>query len=255
MKKMLIAGNWKMHTNAFESVKLIEYIYGGIKDKNLNCKVLVCPPFTSLYPVSQVLKGSKVLLGAQNCHEEIEGAYTGEISVRMLRNIGCSHVIIGHSERRTYFGETNDLLNKKLKVILERPLSPIFCIGETLEERRAGNTFDVLSLQLEEGLDGIEGEDFERTVIAYEPVWAIGTGVAATDEQVKEAHDWLRGKLAEMRGEAARETILLYGGSMKPKNAESLLSIDNVNGGLIGGASLDPESFLKIIESAESVNK
>lgn len=249
MKKMLIAGNWKMNTNVFESEKLVEYILGYLSSKDkLNCDVLVCPPFLSIYPISVLLEDSKLKLGAQNCHFEGKGAFTGEVSLPMLKHCDVSYVIIGHSERRAYFAEDDTLLNKKLKAAFDAEITPILCIGETIDERNSGKTFDVLTSQLQGDLDGIEAAKIKDLVIAYEPVWAIGTGVSATNEQVKEAHDWLRSYLVSQFGENGKETILLYGGSLNDKNADELLALENVNGGLIGGASLNGESFVSIIE-------
>ncbi|HOM05975.1 MAG TPA: triose-phosphate isomerase, partial [Candidatus Kapabacteria bacterium] len=190
MKNMLIAGNWKMNTNVFESQKLVEYILGFMKtNDNLKSRVLVCPPFTSVYTIGQIVKNSELLLGAQNCYFEEKGAFTGEISIPMLEYCGVSHIIIGHSERRSYFKEDDELINKKLLAILEHHLTPILCIGETLDERNQGKTFDVLKNQLDKDLSGVSKEQIDRIVVAYEPVWAIGTGISATREQVVEAHN------------------------------------------------------------------
>lgn len=253
MKKILIAGNWKMNTNPFESKKLAEYIAGGINNKNLKVKVLVCPPFTSLDAVSGVVNNTQVLLGAQNCHFEAKGAFTGEVSIPMLKYLGCSYVIIGHSERREYFNETNELVNKKTINALEREFKPIVCIGETLEERKTEKTFEVLEKQIREGLKNVSREQALNLTIAYEPVWAIGTGLAATPEQVQETHSFIRKLLKELFGGIGEDALILYGGSMKPENAKELLELKDVNGGLIGGASLKPESFLAIIASAQLI--
>ena len=254
MKKMLIAGNWKMNTNQFESRVLAEYIVGGVmKMSRLDIGILMCPPFTSLPVVRSVVDGTNIMVGAQNCHFEPKGAFTGEISLNMIKQLECTHVIIGHSERRAYFYETDELINKKVKAALEAELIPIMCIGETLEQRQGGETFDVLQRQLDGGLNGLDKVDTTKVVIAYEPVWAIGTGISATIEQVQEAHDWIRNYFGNRIGGSEQEMIILYGGSMNDKNAAEILAIGNVNGGLIGGASIVPETFLSIISQAQSI--
>ncbi len=256
MKNILIAGNWKMNTNIFESEKLVEYILGYVKNAaKLNCEVLVCPPFTSICSVTKLLADSPIHLGSQNCYYEQSGAYTGEVSIDMLKHCGVSHVIIGHSERRTIFGETDELINKKLLALLNAELTPILCIGETLEEREQGKTFDVLGTQLKLNLAGINAENINKIVIAYEPVWAIGTGITATTEQINEAHDWLRRYLIARFGVKSEKLLLLYGGSMNAANADEILACENVNGGLIGGASLKGDAFCSIIESANRINQ
>lgn len=252
MKNMLIAGNWKMNTNVFESQKLVEYILGFVKtNATLKSKVLVCPPFTSVYAIGKMIENTTLLLGAQNCYYEEKGAFTGEISIPMLEYCGVSHIIIGHSERRSYFKEEDEIINKKLLAVLEHNLTPILCIGETLDERNQGKTFDILINQLDKDLAGLTGDTIERVVIAYEPVWAIGTGISATREQVEEAHNFLRHLIVNKFGEKANRVYLLYGGSLSEKNADEILSIENVNGGLIGGASLKGDSFCSIIQTAE----
>jgi triosephosphate isomerase len=251
MKRFLIAGNWKMNTLPNEAAKLASAIVAGMP-QDTEVRVAVCPPFVHLDRVGEAVRASTVALGAQNCHDEEKGAFTGEISPVMLAAYDCTYVIVGHSERRTLFGETDDRVNKKLKAVLAHALVPIFCIGETLEEREADKTFDVIKRQLEKGLDGID-IDPERMVIAYEPVWAIGTGKAATAEQAQEVHAFIRSVLAEKTGDSSRDILLLYGGSMTPDNAESLLTQTDVDGGLIGGASLKAEAFLRIIDSAHAI--
>ncbi len=257
MKKIMIAGNWKMNTNLFEAQVLAEYIFGGVLQKpDLKVDVVLCPPFVNLSTVASVLKDTKkVLLGAQNCYHEVKGAYTGEISVPMLTEVGCKYIIIGHSERRTIFGETDELINKKVNAIMDYGYNAILCIGETLEEREAGKTFDVLYSQLDKCLTGVPNYKLRNIVVAYEPVWAIGTGVAATVNQVDDAHNKIREHLVESLGAPAKDMLILYGGSMKPSNAAELLKLENVNGGLIGGAALDPEQFLDIIESARKISE
>jgi len=255
MNKILIAGNWKMNTNVFESEKLVEYVVGYTNNQEkLNCEVLVCPPFTSLFPINKLISNSPIKLGSQNCHFEPQGAFTGEVSIDMLKHCGVSHVIIGHSERRTIFGENDELINKKLIALLNADVTPILCIGETLEEREQGNTFDVLGKQSKVNLAGVCSDNIDKIVIAYEPVWAIGTGITATTEQINEAHDWLRRYLIARFGVKSEEMCLLYGGSMNPANADEILACENVNGGLIGGASLKGDAFCSIIESANKIN-
>jgi triosephosphate isomerase (TIM) len=247
MKKILIAGNWKMNKDINESLELISALSDGIKELDTLPGLLVCPPFTSLAAVVGVCKDTAISVGAQNCHTEKNGAYTGEISTDFIANMGCDYVIIGHSERRTLFGEGDELANAKTTVAIATGLNAIFCIGETLEEREAGKTFEVLERQIKLGLKNIEFSD--KIVIAYEPVWAIGTGVAAVPDQVQEAHAFIRKQLTELYGDNSKDVIILYGGSMNDKNAKELLSLQDVNGGLIGGASLKPEAFLSIIKS------
>ncbi|MFP4370057.1 MAG: triose-phosphate isomerase [Bacteroidota bacterium] len=254
MKPMLIAGNWKMHTNAFEGEKLAQYIVGGINQlPDLKSDILVCPPFTGLAAIKKVIEGSPVKMGAQNCYPENKGAYTGEIAPPMLANAGCTYVIAGHSERREYFNESSEFVNKKVITILDNNMKAIMCIGESLEERRSGKTFDILKDQLDKGLDKIGAEQYKNLIIAYEPVWAIGTGESAEPAQVEEAHGRIREMLKTRFGDFARDMIILYGGSLKPSNAESILKIKDVNGGLIGGASLKGEDFLEIIKTAETL--
>lgn len=253
MKKMLIAGNWKMNTNTFESEKLAEYVCGGVSGINLKSEVLICPPFTSLSPLKEIVKGTPVKLGAQNCHFEEKGAFTGEISVQMLAHLHCEFIIIGHSERRQYFFETDELINKKAHSILRAGISPIICIGETIEERQLNKTYDVLKRQLSIALEDIDPINCEKIVIAYEPVWAIGTGLAATPAQVQEAHRFIKETLVSLLGSQANEIMVLYGGSMNADNADELLALQDVNGGLIGGASLKGDAFIKIIKSAEKM--
>lgn len=250
MRKFLIAGNWKMNTLPSEAARLAFAIAGGLP-QNEQVRAAVCPPFVHLERVGEAIRASQVVLGAQNCHEEEKGAFTGEISPAMLTAYGCTYVITGHSERRTLFGETDNRINKKLKAVLAHGMTPIFCVGETLEEREADKTFEVIKRQLVQGLDGIDLTP-DRMVIAYEPVWAIGTGKAATPEQAQEVHAFIRSVLAEKTNRAS-ELLLLYGGSMTPDNAKSLLTQSDIDGGLIGGASLKAEVFLRIIEIAHTI--
>jgi triosephosphate isomerase len=256
MRHFLIAGNWKMHTTASEAASLARDVAERcLHIASTTVHVLLCPPYTSLHAASEAVRltgvQERVTIGAQNCHHEAQGAFTGEVSASMLTALGCTHVILGHSERRQYAGETDEMLNTKLKAALRAGLIPIYCVGETLEERQRGVTFDVLRRQMGTALAGIELQRHSELVIAYEPVWAIGTGLAATSEQAQEAHAFLRSLLAEQYGNTIASNIaLLYGGSMKPDNALDLLSKPDVNGGLIGGASLQAESFAAIIAAA-----
>ena len=246
MKKILIAGNWKMHKTPSESIDFVKNLLermGNYEDR----EVLVCPPYTSLYPVSNIVKDTPLLLGAQNVFYEEKGAFTGEISPLMLKEIGVEFVICGHSERRNIFGETDEMINKKIKKVVEFGMKPIFCIGEKLEEREKEETFEVIKKQLEKGLSGFK--EIEKLTIAYEPVWAIGTGKNATPEQAEEVHLFIRKWIKENYGEdAASDVRILYGGSVKPENIDDLIKEKNIDGVLVGGASLDVDKFLRIIE-------
>lgn len=247
MRKPIIAANWKMNKITLEAVKIAQEIknrVGKITDK----EVVLCPPFTVLSQVEETIKGSWIKLGAQNMHWEISGAYTGEVSPRMLKDVGCSYVILGHSERRQYFGETNEMVNKKTRVAFSTGLIPIVCVGETLVERERGEAFGVVEDQIETGLSGLTEKEVKRLVLAYEPVWAIGTGKTATPEQAEEVQGFIRKLLGRMFGkENAQEVRILYGGSINPDNISALMSCENVDGGLVGGASLNVESFVKIV--------
>lgn len=252
MKRYLIAGNWKMNTNVEQAEALAMNITKSINESRPDVGLLLCPPFTNLTSVSKIIAGTGILLGAQNCYWEEKGAFTGEVSCDMIKSAGCSHVIIGHSERRQFFGETDETVNKKINAALRHGLIPLVCIGETLEQRQNGLTFDILSSQIINGFSGINQQNFSDIVIAYEPVWAIGTGVAATTEQVDEAHNKLRKLLFNEFGDTSKDTMLLYGGSVNAANAEEILKLKNVNGALIGGASLKPDSFIQIYLYANS---
>ena len=254
MKNMLIAGNWKMNTNAFESEKLAEFIAGGINKINA-AKILVCPPFTSISAVNGIVRNTDVKLGAQNCHFEQKGAFTGEISISMLKHLNCEYIIIGHSERRTLFCETDEFVNIKTKAVIAAEIIPVVCIGETLEERKSEKTFKILARQIVEGLKGIDAAAAEQIVVAYEPVWAIGSGLSATTDQVNEAHTFIRAELRKLFKNSADNIHILYGGSVNDKNAQDILSIEDVNGALIGGAALKADVFLSIIETAEEIAK
>jgi len=250
VRKVIIAGNWKMHKTPEESIKLANEIKRNTF-KIENVDIVLCPPFTSLTDVKDVITDTNILLGAQNMSWKTEGAFTGEVSPLMLKSAGCAYVIIGHSERRAYFGETNESVNKKLKTALTEGLLPIMCVGETLKEREAQKTFDVVSEHIHKGLAGIEGQDVVRVVIAYEPVWAIGTGKTATKEQAEEVHAFIRGNLAKKyNSEIAEKIRIQYGGSVKPGNIEELIKEKDIDGALVGGASLDAASFVEIIKGA-----
>ena len=245
MRRLLIAGNWKMHKTIPEALDLVRELKELVRDVN-DRDILVCPPFTALYPVSREIEGSNIVLGGQNMYFEEQGAFTGEISPLMLKDAGCSYVILGHSERRHIFGETNELVNKKVLSAVNHGLIPILCVGELLEERESGKTQEVVEKQVREGLKGVDGDN--EFVIAYEPVWAIGTGKTATPELAEEVHLFIRQVLSDMFGsEKANSVRILYGGSVKPENAAGLLNMENIDGALVGGASLKAESFAKIV--------
>ena len=252
-RKKLIAGNWKMNKTPADGVALATDIVTAI-GKQSDVDVVVCPPFTALESVGKALEGSNVKLGAQNMHFEASGAFTGEISAQMLRAIFATHVILGHSERRTIFGETDELVNKKVLAALKNQLRPIFCVGETLAEREAGATLKVVQTQVERSLEGVNKEGAASVVVAYEPVWAIGTGKVATTEQAQEVHAFIRGLLTNLFTEpVAQKMRILYGGSMKPANAPELLAQKDIDGGLIGGASLEARSFVELVTAAVAV--
>jgi len=246
MRKKIVAGNWKMNTTPVEGVELAKNIVAG-KGEVCECvNFIVCPPFTHLSEVIKVMRGTGVAVGAQNCAAEAKGAYTGEVSAAMIASLGCEYVILGHSERRQYYGETSETLNKKMAQAYANNLTPIYCVGENLAEREAGKHFDVVKAQIEEVVYNLTAEQFVKLVIAYEPVWAIGTGKTATAEQAQEIHAYIRKVLAEKFGAAAENTVILYGGSCKPSNAKEIFAKEDVDGGLIGGAALKAEDFLAI---------
>lgn len=249
MRKNVVAGNWKMNTTLEEGVELANQINSLLKGKTVNCDVVVCVPFTHLTSVNAVLESELVKLGAENCSEHEKGAYTGEVSAAMVKSTGATHVILGHSERRQYFGENNEQLLAKTKIALENGLLPIFCVGEVLEQREDGSFNEVVKSQVE-ALFSLSAEDFGKIVIAYEPVWAIGTGKTATAEQAQEMHAHIRNVIAGKYGkEVADNTSILYGGSCKPSNAKEIFAKPDVDGGLIGGAALKAEDFMGIIEA------
>lgn len=249
MRKNIVAGNWKMNTTLDEGVELANAVNTCLKDKKANCEVIVCVPFTHLTSVNAVLDEELVKLGAENCSEHDKGAYTGEVSAAMVKSTGATHVILGHSERRQYFGENNEQLLAKTRQALANGLTPIFCVGEVLEERENGTYNDVVAGQMG-ALFELSAEEFGRIIVAYEPVWAIGTGKTATADQAQSMHAHIREVIAGKYGkEVADNTSILYGGSCKPANARELFSKPDVDGGLIGGAALKADSFMGIIEA------
>ena len=246
MRKKVIAGNWKMNMLPNEAISMISNLAPLVKDAD--SEVVLCVPYTDLFYSLLTAQGTNIKIGAQNMHFEEKGAYTGEISGKMLKSIGVEYVIIGHSERRQYFAETDETVNKKLKAAFANGLKPIVCVGETLEERESGKAFEIITNQTQKALDGLSGEQVANTIIAYEPVWAIGTGKTATSEDANEACKKIREKIAKIYGQnVADRVIIQYGGSMKPENAKELLEMSDIDGGLIGGASLKAESFGKIV--------
>ncbi len=249
MRRVIIAGNWKMYKTVQESIELVNLLKRSVVDID-EVEIVVCPPFTSLSDVREVILESNIKLGAQDCYWEKEGAFTGEVSCPMLKSAGCEYVIIGHSERRQYFGETNETVNKKVKAALCSGLKPIVCVGERLEERKSGKTFDVIKDHVENSLAGLTKDEMLQCVIAYEPVWAIGTGLTATKEQAEEVHKYIRGLLQKMYSpEVAGAVRIQYGGSVKPENIKDLIAQEDVDGALVGGASLKADSFSQIIKN------
>lgn len=249
MRKNIVAGNWKMNTSLPEGIQLAKDVRSSIEGKNLNCEVILGVPFTHLSEVAKAVAGSPIKVAAENCASESKGAFTGEVSAKMVASTGATYVILGHSERRQYYHETSDILKKKVELALANQLKPIFCIGEVLEEREAGKHFEVVERQVKEALFGLSESDFKNIVLAYEPVWAIGTGKTATSDQAQEIHAHIRKIIADKYGKSiADNTTILYGGSANGGNAKELFSKPDVDGGLIGGASLSAEKFLPVIE-------
>jgi len=247
----LIAGNWKMNKTATEGVELVKEISAASVGSHASVNVVLCPPFTALSAVGQAIEGSLIALGAQNIHDKVNGAFTGEISASMLRNLHVTHVIIGHSERRSIFGEDDAFINRKVLAALSATLKPILCVGELLAEREANQTMEVVRRQLEAGLAGVPAAKAESVIIAYEPVWAIGTGKTATPAMAQEVHAFIRKLLVQQFGaDTAARILILYGGSMKPDNADALLAEQDIDGGLIGGAALDAKSFTELVRIA-----
>jgi len=252
MRKPLVAGNWKMNTDSRTSVELVERIASGsVEVASQHVTVAVCPPFVYLQSVAKALSSSNIAVGAQDMYFEPEGAFTGEISASMLKDVGCSYCLCGHSERRHVIGEPDELINKKVAAAVSSGLLPILCVGELLEEREASQTNDVVTRHVKEGLAGLSAEKLQAVTIAYEPVWAIGTGLTATPDQAQEVHDFIRKLLGQMYDEKIAEEIrILYGGSVKPNNAAELMGQKDIDGVLVGGASLKADDFLAIIQAA-----
>ena len=252
MRKNIVAGNWKMNTTLQEGVALAKEINEVLKDVKTKCDVVIATPFTHLVSVVEAVDAARIGVGAENCADKAEGAYTGEVSAAMVASTGAKYVILGHSERRAYYHETAEILKEKVVLALANGLTPIFCVGEVLEEREANKHFDVVGAQIKDSLFDLSAEDFAKLVIAYEPVWAIGTGKTATADQAQEIHAHIRQTIAEKYGkEIADNTSILYGGSCKPSNAGELFAKPDVDGGLIGGAALKADSFMGIITAFE----
>jgi triosephosphate isomerase len=251
MRKKIIAANWKMNMTQGESARFVESFLRDIGEIN-DVEVVIIPPFTAIPKVTEALgKAPNIKLGAQNMYWEKSGAFTGEISAPLLRDLFVHYVVLGHSERRTLFGETDEMVNRKVRAAHEGKLRPIVCVGETLDQRDKGKVKEILSLQLRGSLAGISPKELQETVIAYEPVWAIGTGRNATPQQAQEAHAFIRQTLREMTDETTAERVRIqYGGSVKPENARELMSQADIDGALVGGASLDPRSFAQIVKAA-----
>lgn len=248
MRVPLIAGNWKMNNTIEESLDLAKSLAEFSKNFNKDREILICAPFTALFALKAVLKGSKIRLGAQNMHYEESGAYTGEISPLMLKDIGVDYVLIGHSERRQYFNENDEFLNKKLKSALKHGIKPILCVGETLEQREANIEKETVKAQIVKGLDDIDSDCFKNIVIAYEPVWAIGTGKTASSDQANEIISYIRDVIKELYDEKISENVIIqYGGSVKGSNAAEIMAKPDIDGALVGGASLKAEEFINII--------
>ena len=250
MRKNIVAGNWKMNTTLPEGMKLADEVNAALADAKPNCDVIICVPFTHLAPIAAVIDQNKLGLGAENCADHAKGAYTGEVSAEMVASTGATYVILGHSERRQYYGETSEILREKLALALANGLTPIFCIGEVLEERENGTYNDVVKKQIEDALFHLSAEDFSKIILAYEPVWAIGTGKTATADQAEDMHAHIRATITAKYGnEVAENTSILYGGSCKPSNAAELFAKPDVDGGLIGGASLKCADFMGIVNA------
>jgi len=253
MRKKIVAGNWKMNTDYAEGISLFSEIVNMVRDEQKGNQVaVICAPYIHLNSIAK-LGGDTVHVGAQNCHQNESGAYTGEISAKMIKSVGAEYVIVGHSERRQYYAESDALLLEKTNIVLKNNLIPIFCIGETLDERNNGSYFDVINSQLTNGLFSLSVADFSKVVVAYEPVWAIGTGLTASSEQAQEVHAFIRQQIAAQYGEeVAENTSILYGGSCNPKNAAELFAQPDIDGGLIGGASLKSRDFTDIVKTFNS---
>jgi triosephosphate isomerase len=253
-RRPLIAGNWKMHKNHLEGVQLTQKLAWALSSEDTDAvEVAVCPPFTALRSVGTLIDGDRlpIALGAQDCHPEPQGAYTGEVSAPMLAKLGVQYVIVGHSERRQYFGEDDELVNRKARAVLEAGMRPIVCVGEVLEERESGRTAEVVQGQIRGSLAGLGGDQVAGLVVAYEPVWAIGTGRNASPEQAQEVHGMIRARLAALDATIGASVRILYGGSVKASNARDLFSMPDIDGGLVGGASLKADEFARICAAAD----
>ena len=250
MRKHIVAGNWKMNLNLQEGVELAKELNETLKKEKPNCDVIICTPFIHLATVAPMLDREVITLGAENCADKAKGAYTGEVSAEMVKSTGASHVILGHSERREYYGETPEILKEKVQLALQNNLEIIFCVGESLEQREAGKQNEVVKAELEGSVFNLSAEEFKHIVIAYEPIWAIGTGKTATAEQAEDIHAFIRSTIEEKYGkDMAAQTSILYGGSCKPSNARELFSKPDIDGGLIGGAALKAADFLGSIDA------
>jgi len=255
MRKTIIAGNWKMYKTVTQAIELTNGLKRNLFDIE-GVEIVVCPPFSSLDEVSEVILESNIKLGAQNMHWEDEGAFTGEVSPLMLKDLGCKYVILGHSERRQYFSETNEIVNKKVKSALKNGLTPIVCVGERIEERKANKTFEVVKDHVKNSLKDLSKEELNKIVIAYEPVWAIGTGLTATPQQAQEVQNFIRKLLTELSdSETANNITIQYGGSVKPDNIEDLIKEKDIDGALVGGASLKIDSFTEIVRKSNACIK
>jgi len=255
MRKIIIAGNWKMNKTSLEAMELVNLLRRELTDIS-QVDMVVCPPFTALSEINDLLNETPIGLGAQDVYWEDAGAFTGEVSAPMLKGSGCAYVIIGHSERRQYFAETDETVNKKIKAALKHELTPIVCIGERLDERESGKTFDVVKTQCTGSFADLSADEMSRIIIAYEPIWAIGTGKTATPEQAQEVHQFIRGFFKEKYGEEIAAGLRIqYGGSVKPDNTEALMSQPDIDGALVGGASLKSDSFIQIIKNSCNVKK
>ncbi|MCB0758310.1 MAG: triose-phosphate isomerase [Flavobacteriales bacterium] len=258
--RTIVAGNWKMHTDLDEARKLMEALAGWSKAGRSDVQMIVAPPYPFLATAvdrasasAGTGRNSSIIIAAQNCHEEEQGAFTGEVSVRMLKSLGVDACIVGHSERRQYYGETDTIVGRKVALLLKHGLQPIYCCGERREEREDGRYRDVVSAQLHEALGALTPGEVAKVIVAYEPVWAIGTGLTATPEQAQEVHGFIRGELRLLAGEAASAIPILYGGSCKPENAAGIFAGSDINGGLIGGAALVADSFIDLMRIAQQV--
>lgn len=249
MRKKIVAGNWKMNTLPAEGIELINGIISKLEEVPSDVQLIIAPPFTHLALANEQIKDTPITLSAQNCADQAKGAYTGEVSAAMIKATGASYVILGHSERREYYGENSEILNRKMAQAFENGLKPIYCVGEKLEEREAEKHFEVVGGQIKEVLFNLTPEQMANVVVAYEPVWAIGTGKTATSDQAQEIHSFIRKTLSDKFGELAQEITILYGGSCKPSNAPELFAQEDIDGGLIGGAALKAEDFIGIAKS------